>query len=148
MTDTAAVDRRTLLKGAGAAAVAVGVTPGGVITADKAGAHNLTTASGMPKPIVTEVPLDPANPNAGTIHWALPGPAGATTQILSLPAMGLDAGASTVGDFDGWVGYAVVAGEATGTDGSTSTVEFDVRAMKGKYVAEDGSEQEAAFAFL
>jgi hypothetical protein len=100
----------------------------------------------MPKPIPGGV--DSGDPRVGFIHWWLPGPEGATTPVLGLEAMGLDVEPNTITDFKGWVAYAVLAGEAKAGDGATYPVEFDVRAMEGNYVAEDGSTHRAAFAFL
>ena len=97
----------------------------------------------------TTPPADPGPPDPfNEIHWALPGPDGATTQILELPAFGLDADPNTVGNFDGFTAYAVVAGTATGGDGEPFDCEFDVRVMRGRYVAGDGETYSGTFAFF
>ncbi|REK41034.1 MAG: hypothetical protein DWQ20_00550 [Actinobacteria bacterium] len=82
------------------------------------------------------------------IHWALPGPPGATTQILELPAFGLDVDPSTITDFDGFVAYAVLAGSATDNRGNHFDVELDVRAMDGTYVDAHGETHESTFGFF
>ena len=43
---------------------------------------------------------------------------------------------------------AVLAGQAEGSEGKTSNVEFDVRVMEGEYIADDGSRQRGAFEFF
>lgn len=99
-----------------------------------------------PKPIPGSV--DSGDPNVGDIHWWLPGPVGLSTQILEIPGFGLDVDPSTITDFSGVSALAVVAGKAKSSDGEVFDCEFDVRAMKGKYVSEDGKTREGAFAFL
>jgi hypothetical protein len=84
----------------------------------------------------------------GDIHWWLPGPTDASTPIIGLEGFGLDDDPSTITDFDGVSAFAVVAGKVKGTDGELYDCEFDVRAMKGAYVGEDGKKRHGAFAFL
>ena len=81
------------------------------------------------------------------IHWFLPGPDGATTPIIGLPAMGLNVEPSTLTDFDGYTAFAVVSGEAEGSDGNNYGVEFDVRVMQGKYRV-DSKTYHGTFAFI
>jgi hypothetical protein len=62
--------------------------------------------------------------------------------------MGLDVEPSTLTNFQGFTAFAVLAGQATGSDGKTYNVECDVRVMEGEYVAEDGSHQQGTFGFF
>ncbi len=50
--------------------------------------------------------------------------------------------------FQGFTAFAVLSGQATGSDGKTYNVEFDVRVMEGEYIAEDGSHQRGTFGFF
>ena len=43
---------------------------------------------------------------------------------------------------------AYLAGTATGSDGKQYLLQADMRAMQGRYVAEDGSRQRGLFAFI
>ncbi len=140
------VGRRRFLLGAGAATAAVATT---TVTAGPAGASPVsarTTASPLPKPIPGG--FDTGVPSVGFINFFLPGPPGSVTPVLGLPGGGLDVESSTITDFHGTTAFAVLAGEATASDGGTYPFEFDVRVMEGTYVAESGEERKAAFAFL
>lgn len=142
--------RRNALKGLGAVGAASAVTAGGLLTAGQAAAApaRLLDAVPMPKPIASRVPSGLPEPLAQEIGFALPGPLGATTPVIGLEAMGLDIEPSTIGDFSGFTAFAVLAGEARASNGNLYPFEFDVRVMKGKYIAEDGTEQRAEFAFM
>lgn len=144
---TGRLSRRKLLAGAGVATAAGAAAAAGV-----AGPAAATTIprqpSPLPKPIPGGVPLDPEDPENSLIHWYLPGPTDAISPILGLQGMGLDVEASSITDFKGDVAFAIVSGEAQTNDDETLQVEFDVRVMKGRYVAEDGSERNSIFAFL
>lgn len=142
------LSRRRALKGLGALGAASAVTAGGVVTAGQADAARIQRALPIPKPIGSRVPSGLPEPLAQEIAFALPGPLGATTPVIGLEAMGLDIEPSTIGDFTGFTAFAVVAGEARASDGNLYPLEFDVRAMKGRYIAEDGTEQRAEFAFM
>ena len=82
------------------------------------------------------------------IHWTLPGPLGAVTQVLELPAFGLDIDPSTVTDYEGFTAYAVIAGTARSSKGEDFDCELDVRVMDGKYVGEDGRLHRGTFGFF
>jgi hypothetical protein len=62
--------------------------------------------------------------------------------------MGLDVEPSTITNFTGFTAFAVLAGQAEGSDGKIYNVEFDLRVMEGEYVAEDESLQQGTFAFF
>lgn len=148
---SATLNRRRFLRHAGVAA-AVG-TAGSVVAASPAEAsgHGRTSIprSGLPKPIEFVVDAGAGLPDPFRfIHFGLPGPDGATTQVLEIPSDGLDANPSTIGDFEGFTAFAVIAGTATGGDGESFDCEFDVRVMQGKYIAEDGKQRHGTFAFF
>lgn len=153
--------RRSLLAGGGAALVAASsagfVQPAGAVGDEKSPQPDPGGAKPAPKtglPTVRSAPrpipggVDSGDPNVGFIHWWLPGPEDKATPTLGIPGFGLDVDPSTITDFKGVSACAVVAGHARGTDGVLYDCEFDVRAMKGRYVGEDGVERYGAFAFL
>jgi hypothetical protein len=73
-----------------------------------------------------------------------------TTFHLTGFGPGLDA--SSINDFNGFVGVADVQGTGTGTnpDGSTESLLFDtdMRFMSGVYVGQDGAVHKGAFGFV
>lgn len=147
------VNRRQVLAGTGAAALAgsAGVigTAGPALAGSRRGKEGRTRPAALPAPSPipggTEVglpsPLD-------FIHFFLPGPTDAKTPILGLPGEGLDVEPSTITNFRGRSAFAVLSGQARGSDGAPYDVEFDVRVLEGRYVAEDGSRHHAAFGFF
>lgn len=139
------INRRQFLLGAGAATAATAATS---VAASPASAHAVMHALPTPEPIAGSVPIDPTDPDAGSIHWFLPGPEGTSTPVIGLPAMGLDVDPSTMTNFKGFNAYAVVAGSADASDGNSYDFEFDVRVMEGLYRGADGVERRGAFAFL
>ena len=144
---SARISRRTLFKTLGAAAVVGSATTLGVARRAEAAPSPFPKRS-APNPIPflagpTGAP-DPFN----LIHWTLPGPAGATTQILELPAFGLDSDPSTMTDFHGFTAYAVLAGTARSAEGEELECELDVRVMDGLYVGEDGRRHRGTFGFF
>ena len=148
---SAGVSRRKLLMGAGAAAGAttlLGAKPAAAAAAERPSRAEarVKRATALPKPIPGG--LETGTEFPGFIHFMLPGPEGATTQVFELPAMGLDVEASTITDFDGAIAMAVLTGTAQASDGESYPVEFDVRVMEGRYIAEDGVTRNGAFAFV
>ena len=147
--------RRRFIKGLGvaAAAGAAGTALGPAAPAmASGGGSSVFPRQPAPKPITQTIPtaepgFDPPKP-FDVIHWLLPGPDGATTQILNLPAFGLDVDPSTIGDFKGFVTYAVLAGKGRDAEGTKYDVELDVRVMKGRYIAEDGKKRRGTFGFF
>jgi len=108
---------------------------------------NVFTKTSAPKPIPPMVDGG-ADAPFDFIHWLLPGPEGKPTQILELPAFGLDVDPSLMTDYRGFTTYAVLAGSARGSDGKPYDVELDVRVMDGMYVGEDGKTHEGTFGFF
>lgn len=147
------IGRRALIAGGGAVALTAAL-PASKAGADfgKHGHHHhghacdLIPKGAAPKPIPGGI--DSEDENVGFIHWWLPGPTDATTPILGIPGFGLDVDPSTITDFEGVSALAVVAGTVRDGDGNPYDCEFDVRAMKGRYVGVDGVERKGAFAFL
>lgn len=133
------IGRRLLLVGTGAAAAIVGAV-GAVGQVKPASATELRRAKPAPLPI-------PGGVEAGP-HIFLPGPEDARTPFFGSPGQGLDVEPSTMTNFKGFTVFAVLAGQAEGSDGKTYDVEFDLRVMEGEYIAEDGSHQQGTFAFF
>lgn len=146
------VSRRRFIGGVGAAAaVGTAATLGGVAPALASPSHHHHARhvfSNRPAPNAIEQSVEGGGPAPfDFIHWLLPGPPGATTQILELPAFGLDVDPSTVGDYRGFTTYAVLAGEATDRRGNNYDVELDVRVMDGEYKV-DGHRYFGTFGFF
>lgn len=144
------LSRRSFLGGVGAAAAAGSTAAIGLPGPVAAGGNSSTTVfsnTSAPRPIEPTVPAGGPAP-FDEIHWLLPGPEGLPTQILELPAFGLDVDPSLITDFDGFTTYAVLAGSARGSDGADYDVELDVRVMDGTYVGEDGQTHEGTFGFF
>jgi hypothetical protein len=138
------IGRRRLLVGTGAAAAVVG-SVGAVGRVKPASATELRRAKPAPLPIPGGFD---AGPPVGFVHAFLPGPVGSFTPFFRLPGGGLDVEPSTLTNFKGFTAFAVLAGQAEGSDGKTYNVEFDLRIMEGEYIAEDGSHHRGAFGFF
>lgn len=136
------IGRRRLLAGGGAAAVVGSVST--VALTNPEAATKLPRVKPAPSPIPGGIEV----PDVGLLHAFIPGPEGSTTPFAGLPGMGLDVEPSTLTDFEGFTVFAVLSGQAEGSDGKTYNVEFDVRVMRGEYVAEDGSRQWGTFGFF
>lgn len=147
------MNRRTFLGGLGAAA-ALGSAAAVGVAAPAGATGGGSTFSGKPAPKPIPQVIDASAPGAVPpdpfrfIHWMLPGPAGATTQILELPAFGLDVDPSLITDYHGFTAYAVLAGSARDTTGTMYDVELDLRVMQGEYVAVDGTTHYGTFGFF
>ena len=149
MDQHARIGRRSLIAGTGAVALTAAL-PQAVAHADSDDRRDddcsLIPKGSAPKPIPGGV--DSGDPNVGFIHWWLPGPETAATPILGIPGFGLDVDPSTITDFKGQSALAVIAGTVHGSDGVDYDCEIDLRAMKGRYVGEDGRTRKGAFAFV
>jgi hypothetical protein len=98
-------------------------------------AHNC----GDPQPIPDVLEPGPGLPD---LHVQLPG-----------IAHGADTDPSTITDFNGHLGYAVIDGVGVRTDLGTHThatmpFEVDLRFMKGEFITEDGGHCHGAFALV
>jgi hypothetical protein len=133
--------RRYLLAGAGTVAVVGAV--GTVGLAGPESVRELPSAKPTlsPLPVPLPIPGEIEVPPVGFIHGFVPGPEGFFTPFAGIPGMGLDVEPSTFTNFQGFTAFAILSGQAAGSDGKIYNVEFDVRAMEGEYIAEDGSHQ-------
>jgi hypothetical protein len=100
--------------------------------------YSLPSAAPLPIPGGFLVPNPFGGPDG---HFNRPGPADSAVR-------GLGGEPSSITDFNGFVGVAMVDG--TGTDGSGNFLlwEADVRFMKGVYRGVDGDIHQGAFAFV
>jgi hypothetical protein len=116
-------------------------------TTDLASPTALALRRALPAPL--PIPGGGEAPGVGSVHgWFVPGPEGTFTPIIGIPGLGLDVEPSTMTNFNGFTAFAVVAGQAEGSDGKTYNLESDLRVMEGEYVAEDGSRHQGTFAFF
>lgn len=134
------VTRRQLLAGVGAVTLAGSI--GAISRARPAAAVEMGRALPVPAPIPGGADLGEP---IGLIHVFTPGPTEAKTPFNGLPGEGLDVEPGTITDFQGFTAYAVISGQAEGSDGKIYNVEFDVRVMDGEYMAEDGSRHHGVF---
>jgi hypothetical protein len=138
------IGRRRLLVGTGAAAAVVGAV-GTVGRVKPAAATELRRAKPAPSPIPGGFD---AGPPVGFLHVFLPGPEDRVTPFSKFPSEGLDVEPNTITNFKGFTVFAVLAGQAEGSDGKTYNFETDLRVMEGEYMAEDGSRHRGAFGFF
>lgn len=146
--ENATLDRRRMLLGA-AGLVAAGFA-GTLARPRVAAASGGSSVLPAPKPIPggTDLSTFGLSPPFDFIHIFAPGPKGVALPFSGIQLEGLDVDPSAITDFKGGTALAYIVGEAKATDGVTYGLEVDIRAMEGKYVAEDGSRNEGAFAFI
>jgi hypothetical protein len=82
------------------------------------------------------------------IHVFEPGTPNKVLPYTGAPMEGLDVEPSTITDFKGFIAQAYHVGTATGSDGKRYSLETDIRAYQGDYVAADGSHHSGTFALL
>ena len=82
------------------------------------------------------------------IHVFEPGTPNKVLPYTGAPMEGLDVEPSTIADFKGFIAQAYHVGTATGSDGKRYSLETDIRAYQGDYVAADGSHHSGTFALL
>jgi hypothetical protein len=139
-----AINRRQLLKyGAAAGAVATVAPMLPPLTA-AAHAHGLPRVLPAPKPIPGGIQI----PGGPLLHVFLPGPTDVTLPVSGTQLMGLDVEPSVITDYRGLTALAYLAGTATGSDGKRYLLEADMRAMQGRYIAQDGTRQQGLFGFI
>jgi hypothetical protein len=133
-----AFSRRNFITGAAGAtglAVSSGLgLPAALMHAQTGLAGVAQSCSSAPKPI--RGGIQPFGPGTEVFH------------VFAPPGPGTEP--STITDFEGAIGVAVVHGNGTGSvSGKTSPLFYsvDVRFMKGAYLAEDGNTHEGTFAF-
>jgi hypothetical protein len=84
----------------------------------------------------------------GLIHVFEPGTPGKVLPYTGAPMEGLDVEPCTITDFKGFIAQAYHVGTATGSDGKRYSLETDIRAYQGTYIAADGSHNSGTFALL
>jgi len=96
----------------------------------------------------TPIPGGIQIPDGPQIHVWAPGDPSVTLPLSGMTLMGFDVDPSAITDFRGFSAVAFHVGTAQGSDGATYDVETDLRAYKGTYIAADGRERFASFAFI
>jgi hypothetical protein len=138
------INRRQLFRyGASAGAVAT-IAPMLPPLTTAAHAHGLPRVLPAPKPI----PGGNQVPGGPFIHAFVPGPPDVTLPFSGLQLQGLDVEPSLITDYQGVTALSYLVGTASGSDGKQYLLEADLRAMEGRYVAEDGSRHRGLFAFI
>jgi hypothetical protein len=138
------ISRRQLFKYGASAGAAATVSPLLPAMTGVAHAHGLPRVLPAPKPIPGGIQI----PGGPLIHTFAPGPEGLTLPFTGVQLMGLDVEPSVITDFKGVTALAFHVGTATGSDGRQYNLETDLRAMEGRYVAEDGSRKRGLFALI
>lgn len=82
------------------------------------------------------------------IHTFAPGQAGIVLPFTGVALQGLNVEPGTITDFDGATAVAYHVGEAKGSDRNTYNLETDIRVMRGRYVAVDGTTRRGSFALI
>ena len=129
--------RRRFLQASGAAAAGAFILGSSAWTPALAKPHGA-----IPKPIPGGFPYPLRNGSTGFFH--VNGP-----NVFSGP----DTDPSTIFDFDGDIGFAIVDGTGAGRDTATHVetsldYEVDLRFMQGKYIGEDGKQHHGTFALI
>jgi hypothetical protein len=138
------ISRGTFIRGvAGGLALAAVGEP---VTRFRASAAELEDEGGKILPAPRPIPGGDVIPPQ--IHVFEPGTPGKHLPYTGAPLEGLNVEPSTITDFKGFIAQAYHVGTATGNDGKRYSLETDVRAYQGEYVAVDGSHQRGTFALL
>jgi hypothetical protein len=138
------ISRGTFIRGvAGGLALAAVGEP---VTRLSASAAGLEDEGGKVLPTPRPIPGGDVIPPQ--IHVFGPGTAGTVLPYTGAPLEGLDVEPSTITDFKGFIAQAYHVGTATGSDGKRYSLETDIRAYQGEYVAVDGSQHRGTFALL
>ena len=92
-------------------------------------------------PSIAPVPIpggDVVPPLGGMIHFFFPGP-------TSIGNDGIDIEPSSLTNFKGFTGVAMLAGTATDANGKSFTLMSDIRVFQGEYVSADGKHHHGTF---
>ena len=108
--------------------------------------HVLASASPSPKadpPSIAPVPLPGGDvvPPLGLIHVFFPGP-------TSIGDDGIDIEPSTITNFKGFTGVAMLAGTATDGNGNQFSLATDIRVFQGEYESADGQRRHGTFVLI
>lgn len=136
--------RRFVQTAAVAAAGVTGSLAGPAGSAAHGGAHGHRQAVVPPKPIPGGITL----PDGSTLHVWPAGDPTVTLPFTQSSPLGFDYDPSTITDFRGFSAIAFHAGSAIGSDGATYNLETHMTALKGTYVATDGTRRFGTFSFI
>ena len=100
--------------------------------------------------VVPPKPIPGGNklPNGFVIHGWQPGDPTVTLPFSHSTLKGFDLDPSTITDFRGFSALAYHAGTATGSDGAMYNLETHMTALKGAYIASDGTRRFGTFSFI
>jgi hypothetical protein len=141
----AAVSRRRFVQTAAIAAAGMTGSLAGPARGLAHGGHDHHGPPAVPpKPIPGGIQI----PGGPQIHVWAPGDPSVTLPFSGTTLMGFDVDPSTITDFRGFSAVAFHVGTAQGSDGATYNLETDLRVYKGAYIADDGRERFAGFAFI
>ncbi len=137
-----AISRRRFVQTAATAAAGVTLARPTVAAARRGEHHR--SAGVPPKPI----PGGVTPPNHAQIHLWPAGDPAVTLPFSHGTLKGFDVDPSTITDFRGFSALAYHAGTATGSDGAPYNLETHMTALRGDYVATDGTRRFGTFAFI
>ena len=138
------ISRRDLVRYGACAGALATVTPAIPGLASPARADGARRARPAPEPIPGGIQI----PDGPLLHVFPPGPSNVTLPHSGLTLQGLDVEPNVITDYQGFTAVAYHAGTATGSDGERYFLETDMRAMKGTYVAADGTRRRGVFGFI
>jgi len=138
------INRRDLIRYGASTAAAAAIVP--ALPAATAAAHTKEPPPVLPAP--RPIPGGVKLPNGPLIHVFAPGPAGITLPFTGVQLQGLDVEPSVMTHYRGFTAAAFHVGTATGSDGRRYDLETDIRALKGRYVAQDGAVHYGTFGFI
>jgi len=84
---------------------------------------------------------------SGTAHAQFTGPPPVPLPLTAFAPPGVGRHISTVDNFSGIVGVALIQGTGKDNTGNTLEFELDVRAMQGVYLDQNGTSQRGTFCF-
>jgi hypothetical protein len=99
-----------------------------------------------PQPILGGIQIGPAPTDL--IHVWAAGKAGLKLPFSGGTLQGLDYDSSTISPFEGYAAQAYHVGTAVAGDGTRYNLETHMAAYEGRYIAEDGTRHQGAFAFI
>lgn len=137
------IDRRQLLRYGGL----TGVAAIGAAVASPVGSAQARHRD-RPRPAPRPIPGGIELPGGTVIHVFAPGPPDITLPYTGVQLQGLDVEPSVMTDFSGFTAVAFHVGSATDGDGKRYSLETDMRAYQGTYVAQDGVSRHGSFAFV
>jgi hypothetical protein len=142
------LDRRAFFRGTAGVVAGAGLAQavGSASAAARHRPHDHRRRAPLPPP--KPIPGGIQIPDGPLLHVFVPGPPEVTLPFSGLQLQGLDVEPSTITDFAGFTALAYLIGSAAGSDGRQYNLEADIRAYKGRYIAEDGSRHFGTFGFI